>query len=139
MGAMVAIYDDEGRVLLVKQKLYDRKCWTFPGGFIKSGETAHEAAIREVREEVNIQLSLKESDEVAHYRQHWANQIDVLFRTNLPVGASVGRFSRTEIEDAQWFDIEEDQPRLNAEARVAYSVLKGDRPEYLPFFCWRRD
>jgi 8-oxo-dGTP pyrophosphatase MutT (NUDIX family) len=47
------IEDERGRVLLQKRSLV-RDLWGFPGGVMELGEAAHEAAIREVREETGL-------------------------------------------------------------------------------------
>ena len=49
---MVLIQNDH--ILMVHQRYRDRMIWTFPDGSIEEGETPAEAAIREVREEVNL-------------------------------------------------------------------------------------
>mgnify|MGYP003413501732 FL=1 len=46
------IEDKNGRILLQKRK--DRNVWGFPGGAIEIGESAEEAAIREVKEETGL-------------------------------------------------------------------------------------
>ena len=51
--------DDEGRLLLVKQK--DREYWTPPGGEIDKGETPEQAAIRETKEELNIDIEIRQN------------------------------------------------------------------------------
>jgi 8-oxo-dGTP diphosphatase len=50
-GAVVALWND-GRILLVQTSY--RRCYTLPGGFIKPGETAREAAARELAEELQL-------------------------------------------------------------------------------------
>ena len=50
-GAVVALWND-GRILLVQTSY--RRCYTLPGGFMKSGETAAEAASRELAEELQL-------------------------------------------------------------------------------------
>ena len=50
-GAVVALWND-GRILLVQASY--RRCYTLPGGFVKPGETAREAASRELAEELQL-------------------------------------------------------------------------------------
>lgn len=53
LGARTAVFDDQGRVLLVKASYV--KGWQLPGGGVDAGETLREAAIRELREEANVE------------------------------------------------------------------------------------
>ena len=49
-----------GRVLLVHRspsKSWYPNVWDFPGGHLEPGETSHEALARELREELNVQIS----------------------------------------------------------------------------------
>ncbi|RJQ11674.1 MAG: NUDIX domain-containing protein [Bacillota bacterium] len=49
------VTDNEGRVLLVHTTYGDRE-WKVPGGILESGEAPWEAARRETREEVGLEL-----------------------------------------------------------------------------------
>lgn len=49
---------DRGRILLVRQHYRGALIWTLPGGGIEPGETPEEAAIRETREEVGLDVTL---------------------------------------------------------------------------------
>jgi 8-oxo-dGTP diphosphatase len=42
-------------ILMVRHRDGDREYWTLPGGGIEPGETAEQAAVREVREETGIE------------------------------------------------------------------------------------
>ena len=56
-GAVVVLLDDTNRVLLLKRHETSRfapEKWGFPGGKIEKGETPHDAAIRETKEETNL-------------------------------------------------------------------------------------
>ncbi|WP_237458386.1 NUDIX domain-containing protein [Pontibacillus yanchengensis] len=48
--------DDENRVVLQKRK--DVGLWGLPSGNVEPGETISEAAIREVKEETNLDISI---------------------------------------------------------------------------------
>ena len=52
-GALVAIWCE--RELLLVETSY-RRCWSLPGGGIERGETAQQAAVRELTEEVGLRV-----------------------------------------------------------------------------------
>jgi len=55
------IFDNEGKVLLVKRKHAPNKGnWAIPGGKVKYGETLEEAIRREMKEETNLDINVKE-------------------------------------------------------------------------------
>jgi len=51
-AASVLLTDDDGRVLLVKPNYRDH--WLIPGGYVDQHENPHDAAARELREELAI-------------------------------------------------------------------------------------
>jgi 8-oxo-dGTP pyrophosphatase MutT (NUDIX family) len=57
MRAQVVLIEN-GRVLMVRLQRPGRSFWVLPGGAIESGETPQEAAIREVREETGLQVTI---------------------------------------------------------------------------------
>lgn len=59
VGAAAAIFDDDGRLLLVKQPETDDTgsgTWVMPGGYVDSGEQPSEAAVRETHEETGLDV-----------------------------------------------------------------------------------
>lgn len=56
-GVAVIILNDENQVLL--QKRADVGLWGIPSGHVEIGETVSEAAIREVKEETNLDIRIK--------------------------------------------------------------------------------
>jgi ADP-ribose pyrophosphatase YjhB (NUDIX family) len=56
-GVAVIILNEENQVLL--QKRSDVGLWGIPSGHIEIGETVSEAAIREVKEETNLDIRIK--------------------------------------------------------------------------------
>jgi ADP-ribose pyrophosphatase YjhB (NUDIX family) len=71
-GAVVR--DDDGRLLLIRRgNEPSAGLWSLPGGRIEPGETAAEAAAREVREETGLDVSvgaLLATVEIGHYLVH---------------------------------------------------------------------
>ncbi len=53
--AGVVIYNDKNQVFLGKSKNWKNK-WTIPGGSVDFGEKLESAAIREIKEETNIDI-----------------------------------------------------------------------------------
>ncbi|MBR3112924.1 MAG: NUDIX hydrolase [Methanobrevibacter sp.] len=57
----IFIFDDEFNFILIKRKNDPYKdCWALPGGFVEYGERVETAAIREAKEETNIDVELKD-------------------------------------------------------------------------------
>ncbi len=58
--AVTVIIEREGRILLGKRAAWTRSPgkWSFPAGFVERGEVVETAAIREVREEVGLDIQL---------------------------------------------------------------------------------
>jgi len=57
-GVRVVVRDDEGRILLVRQRHEGRGIWMLPGGAIEAGETSRDAAAREVLEETGLTVRI---------------------------------------------------------------------------------
>ena len=69
------VRDDDGRLLLVRRgREPGRGTWSLPGGRIEPGESAAEAAAREVREETGLDVEVGELlatvDLASGYRVH---------------------------------------------------------------------
>lgn len=72
------IRDDGGRVLIAR-RLRGRELagqWEFPGGKVAEGETAREALVRELREEIGIEVV--EAEPLIRYRHAYPERTVVL-------------------------------------------------------------
>ncbi|WP_261807299.1 NUDIX domain-containing protein [Lapidilactobacillus luobeiensis] len=57
MRARVILYDERtNSVLLIARKKGNQQYWTIPGGGVKAGESVTQAAVREIKEELNISI-----------------------------------------------------------------------------------
>jgi ADP-ribose pyrophosphatase YjhB (NUDIX family) len=127
VGAMCVIERADGRVLLVRH-LY-RKRWGLPGGLLQRHETPPDAARREVREEVGLDILLV--GEPAVNVDAEPRRIDIVFRAR-PVDdndADRVRPSSVEVLEARWFLLTE-LPELQFETAQAIQTLA--RASYAP-------
>ena len=56
----IALIDDENKILVGKRPMGKtfENLWEFPGGKVKKNETAEQALIREIKEEIKVDLSM---------------------------------------------------------------------------------
>ncbi|MBD3267613.1 NUDIX domain-containing protein [bacterium] len=55
---VAVILIDDGKILLVKHEKNGREYWLLPGGGVDYGETLEQAAIRELKEESNLNVRI---------------------------------------------------------------------------------
>lgn len=99
----------DGRLLLIRRGIEPALGkWTFPGGFVEWGEPVHAAAIRETREEVNIEVML----DGIHGIYSYPNQpvAIVVYRARLvggtpSVGAEVQEIRLVTPHEIPWDDL----------------------------------
>ena len=77
VGVGIYIFNQEHQVLLGQRKsVHGFGCWCPPGGHLEFGETNEQAAIREVKEETNLDIC---EDDLSLRRKLWK-------KTNVCVG-----------------------------------------------------
>ncbi|MEY2420881.1 MAG: hypothetical protein QOI95_948 [Acidimicrobiaceae bacterium] len=120
VGAMCVIERADGRVLLIRH-LY-RQRWGIPGGLLERGELPTDAARREVREEVGIDVEL--IGEPAVNVDAEPRRIDIAFRARLVDDADADRVrpSSVEVLEARWFSPAE-LPELQFETAQVMQAL----------------
>ena len=81
MTVVAAVFARDGRILIGQRRRADQHPlkWEFPGGKVESGETAEGALIRELREELGVDVTL--GDEIARYGFHYPQRspIELVF------------------------------------------------------------
>jgi 8-oxo-dGTP diphosphatase len=92
------IFNDEGKILLLKHRFRPGSGWGLPGGFLEKGEQPLDALRRELREEVALELEDVEIFASRSFRK--PRQVEVLYRcrANGPVTPRT-----MEVERAEWF------------------------------------
>ena len=104
----VAVRDGVGRILLVHK--IDNDYWALPGGAVDLGESAAEAALREIAEETGVTIELTGLVGIYTDPGHVMAYDDGEVRQQFPIcfhAALISRVARqddTEIEAVRWVD-----------------------------------
>jgi ADP-ribose pyrophosphatase YjhB (NUDIX family) len=100
-GAHVLVTDEAGRILVVRTT-YLGPGWMLPGGRIERGETPHDGAARETREETGLTVTVERLVLVDARR---GRDVSFVFRGRLVGGDLEPQFG--EIAEVAWVDREE--------------------------------
>jgi ADP-ribose pyrophosphatase YjhB (NUDIX family) len=99
LTAGVVVVDERGWVLFARHVFRIGSGWGIPGGFVERGEQPDDAARRELREELDLEVS---DLRLAFVRTlHRARQVEVIFTAR---AASSPRATGGEIVEVEWFD-----------------------------------
>jgi 8-oxo-dGTP diphosphatase len=89
-------------VLLIRHT-YGSNHWTVPGGGIKPGESPYEAVLREVQEEVGLQVPTATPLEQIYNTDEWKRDTTHFFTAT--TNQTEVHIDHTEIGEAQWFSL----------------------------------
>ena len=119
------IYDDE-RILLGRNKFFPENMYSTLAGFIEAGESAEQALIREVSEEVNVEVSQIEY----HSSQSWPfpSQLMLGYKCKYQKGEIV--LNDKELEDARWFNIQE-LPNIPPDTSISGRLIRSYIEDHL--------
>ncbi|HEU5238423.1 MAG TPA: NUDIX domain-containing protein [Pyrinomonadaceae bacterium] len=96
----VAIFNDEGQLLLLEHVFRPDSGWGLPGGFLNSSEQPEEGLRREIREEIGVELTdvrLLFTRSLGRLRQ-----VEIYFRAK---ALGVPQPCSFEIKRAEWFTL----------------------------------
>ncbi|MCR8670085.1 NUDIX domain-containing protein [Agrococcus sp. HG114] len=120
---------EDGRVLTVRKR--GTTAWMLPGGKPEGGETAAECAVREVLEELGVEIGIDRLETMGEFVTRAANEagfalVASVFRTR----DAIDPHPRAEIEAVRWIDPalgidDEAEAPLNRE--LVFPILLGER------------
>ena len=115
------IFNDEGRVLLLKHRFRAGSGWGLPGGFLEKGEQPLEALKRELREEIGMEIEAAEIFASRSFKR--PRQVEILFlcRANGDVKPRA-----MEVERAEWFSLDSLPEGLPRDQRVLVERAASD-------------
>lgn len=104
-GSLVAIWY-QGKVLLVQNSYVNYL--SLPGGHVKQNESAVKAAVRELREEIGLNVSEDDLNQVLDHTHQWKGRTDHVEFFELEVSVPpVIQVDRREVVSAEWFTPDE--------------------------------
>jgi 8-oxo-dGTP diphosphatase len=114
-------------LLLIQDRFtiwYDEGTWSVPGGSIDEGETAAQAAARELHEEVGLKVSVKALKSLGECKvsNHGLSYRAYYFLLELPAPKPLS-IEHRELKTAQWFLRSTPPDALKDEARRALELL----------------
>ncbi|MED0963930.1 NUDIX hydrolase [Bacillus paramycoides] len=120
------LYDEtHEKLLMVKNKGKNGSYYTLPGGAVKSGEKLEEAAIREVKEETGLDISIKGicfiSEALFEERGHHAIFFNFLGEI---IGGEICISRPKEIEEIIWMELHTAEPYLRIPEQLK-GILQG--------------
>ena len=115
-------------ILLVKQKKGEQ-VWSLPGGVVEAGESVHQAAVREVREETGFAVLIQRL--VGLYSKPSEESVAVTFEATI-IGGDL-RPNREEIAECKYFALDD----LPQHTRDHFRQRVEDFSRGLPVAMWR--
>ena len=98
-AVIVVITDADNRILLAHNKRFKAGIYSHISGFNEAGETLEETVVREIREEVNIEVK----DIVYIKSQPWPFPNSLMLGFKARYSSGIIKPDGDEIEDAKWF------------------------------------
>ncbi|MDQ0707820.1 8-oxo-dGTP diphosphatase [Arthrobacter woluwensis] len=105
----VCVYDREGRLLTVRKRGTEK--FMHPGGKPEPGETAAQAASRELEEEVGITIPADDLQHLGTWDAAAANEADTVIKASVFTAPGVWEAApAAEIEAIRWLDLDLEWP-----------------------------
>ena len=123
---IITLIHDDDKILLGRSKYFPQNMYSTLAGFIEAGESAEEALVREVKEEVNVAVS----NIRYHSSQSWPfpSQLMLGYMCKYDAGKIV--LNDAELEDAKWFSID-DLPAIPPDASISGQLIRSYIEDHL--------
>lgn len=101
--AAALIFDDAGKILLLKHHFRPGSGWGIPGGFLEPGEQPEQALRRELREELGLEVNQVEIFTARSFKK--PRQVEIVFRARANAKVAQMKLRTMEVERAEWFSV----------------------------------
>lgn len=104
VGAVAVLRRPDGRIIFVDQR--HSGGWALPGGLLRRGEPAAEALVREVCEEIGLDLAARQLPVPLAAVSAPVRRVDVVFVIDVPDGIVVRAADAVEVRGVEWFALD---------------------------------
>lgn len=123
--AVIMRITDGSRILLSRSPHFVSGMYSVQAGFVEAGETLEDAVIREVQEEVSLEIH-----NIQYFgSQPWPFPNSLMLAFTAEYAGGELRIQEPELEDAQWFELDK-LPRLPSSTSIAYSLIEDFRQQW---------
>ncbi len=117
---IITLIHNEDNILLGRSKLFPPNMYSTLAGFIEAGENAEEALIREVKEEVNVEIA-----NIKYFSsQSWPFPAQLMLGYFCQYQKGEIILNDAELEDARWFNIKE-LPIIPPDASISGQLIRS--------------
>ena len=99
-----AIIVEGGKILLAQRRKGDHLagCWEFPGGKVSDGESPEMALVRELREELDIEIAIVSNENFMYWEYPEKRILLLFFRSVIRSGVP----RPVECQAVEWFELD---------------------------------
>ncbi len=118
---------DDGKILLVRHEKYGRTYWVLPGGGVDYGESLRDAAVREVKEETNLDIVVDKLvfvDDILPEDRH-RHVVDLYFTAKV-IGGELRRGADSILREVKYSPVD-DLAGLPFYPKIADRIIEGYR------------
>ena len=117
---IITLIYDEDNILLGRSKFFPLNMYSTLAGFIEAGENAEEALIREVKEEVNVEIA-----NIKYFSsQSWPFPAQLMLGYFCQYKKGEIILNDAELEDARWFNIKQ-LPIIPPDASISGQLIRS--------------
>lgn len=117
---VITLVHDEDRILLGRSNFFPKNMFSTLAGFIEAGENAEQALVREVKEEVNVEVS-----EISYQSsQSWPFPSQLMLGYTCKYLSGEIILNDLELEEARWFDID-DLPIIPPSTSISGQLIRS--------------
>lgn len=130
VGSGAFMFNEEGKLFLMQRNKNCRNkagFWSIPGGGVDYGEKVEDAIVREMKEELNIDIEVQKllvvaNDIIPEENQHWVSPQYIC----KIVGGELKNMEPEKCEGFDWFDLENLPEKLTNTTLQGLEALKNE-------------
>ena len=117
---IITLIHDEDNILLGRSTFFPANMYSTLAGFIEAGENAEQALVREVKEEVNVEVS----EILYQSSQSWPFPSQLMLGYTCKYVSGEIILNDLELEEARWFDID-DLPIIPPSTSISGQLIRS--------------